>query len=65
MTHIGEDHTGGSANELLRFMESKGYRARARVINTHKKANDYIFVKIGFNEHVQLKDVITHSKGKR
>ena len=46
-------------DSLRRFMNEKGYTVRAKVIASNSRANDYIFVKKGFNEDINLPDVHT------
>ena len=48
-------------NTLKKFMAEKGYAVRAEVTDTKWAANDYIFVKKGFNEDVELPDIHTHN----
>ena len=48
-------------NTLKKFMAEKGYTVRAEVTDTKWAANDYIFVKKGFNEDVELPDIHTHN----
>ena len=48
-------------NTLKKFMAEKGYKVRAEVTDTKWAANDYIFVKKGFNEDVELPDIHTHN----
>ena len=49
-------------HSLRKFMEERGYKVRAEVTDTHWASNDYIFVKNGFNEDVELSSIHT-SKG--
>ena len=48
-------------NTLKEFMKEKGYIVRAEVTDTRWLANDYIFVKKGFNEDMELPDIHTHN----
>ena len=50
-------------HSLRKFMEGRGYKVRAEVTDTHWASNDYIFVKKGFNEDVELSSIHTR-KGK-
>ena len=52
--HINGDDDKYSLRD---FMEKKGYRVRAEVTDTNWRANDYIFVKKGFNEDIKLQDI--------
>ncbi|XP_059082225.1 protein Star-like [Tigriopus californicus] len=58
-TYIGNDAASGTLHELEIFMADKGYKLRAKVLNGKNYANDYIYVKNGFNEDVHLEDVVT------
>jgi hypothetical protein len=44
---------------LREFMEKKGYEVRATVVDGHWLANDFIFVKRGFNADVKLPNIKT------
>ena len=57
-SHV-KSKSNDAKSEIITFMESKGYVARAEVINKGGFANDIIFVQRGFNEDIQLKDSIT------
>ena len=46
-------------NSLQNFMIEKGYTVRAEITDGSGRANDYIFVKRGFNEDVKLPDIHT------
>ena len=46
-------------NSLRDFMNEKGYTVRAEITDTAWMANDYIFVKKGFSEDINLPDVHT------
>ena len=46
-------------NTLKKFMDKKGYSVRAEITDGNWRANDYIFVKKGFNEDVQLPNIHT------
>ena len=46
-------------NSLRNFMIEKGYTVRAEITDGNGRANDYIFVKRGFNEDVKLPDIHT------
>ena len=48
---------GHTPRELMDFMVRKGYRNRANVTTSWGTANDFIFVKNGYLEHVPLFDV--------
>ena len=46
-------------NSLRNFMTEKGYTVRAEITDGRSRANDYIFVKKGFNEDVKLPNIHT------
>ena len=46
-------------NSLRDFMTEKGYTVRAEITDGNWRANDYIFVKKGFNEHIKLPSIRT------
>ena len=46
-------------NSLRNFMTEKGYTVRAEITDGNWRANDYIFVKKGFNEHIKLPNIRT------
>ena len=46
-------------NSLRNFMNEKGYTVRAEITDGNYRANDYIFVKRGFNEDVKLPNIHT------
>ena len=46
-------------NTLRNFMNEKGYTVRAEITDGRSRANDYIFVKRGFNEDVKLPNIHT------
>ena len=48
-------------NSLRAFMSEKGYRVRAEVTDSTWRANDYIFVKKGFNEDIELPNIHTRN----
>ncbi len=50
---------GDSRHTLKRFMEARGYSLRATVVDGDWAANDYVFVKRGFNEEVRLPNIRT------
>lgn len=56
-THIGKQSGTGTKNELVTFMESKGYTVRATVTHLIDLAGDYIFVKEGFREDIKLESI--------
>ena len=46
--------------DLLRdFMNEKGYTVRAEITDSVWRANDYIFVRKGFNEDIKLPNIHT------
>ena len=51
---------GSDKKTLKKFMKEKGYTVRAEVI-AGGAANDYIFVKKGFNEDIELPDIHQHN----
>ena len=53
--HIGEPSTTGTQNELISFMEGKGYTVRAKVTHWSDLAGDYIFVKKGIQGRHQVR----------
>ncbi len=57
-THVGElDGKVSSKSQMVKFMKSKGYKVRAKVTHYNNLANDFIFVKRGFNEDVALENL--------
>ena len=46
-------------NSLRDFMTEKGYTVRAEITDGNWRANDYIFVKQGFNEDIKLPNIRT------
>ena len=46
-------------NSLRDFMTEKGYAVRAEITDGNSRANDYIFVKKGFNEDIKLPNIRT------
>lgn len=56
-THVGELSKSDSKDEMVELMKQNGYEVRAKVTNSGKLANDYIFVKKGFNLDVELKSI--------
>ena len=54
--HIDGDDDKHSLRE---FMNEKGYTVRAEITDTKWRANDYIFVKKGFNEDIELPNIHT------
>ena len=50
-------------NSLRDFMNEKGYTVRAEITDSAWRANDYIFVRKGFNEDIELPNIHTkHGK---
>ena len=56
-THVGELSSSDTTDEMVELMIKNGYEVRAKVTNSGKLANDYIFVKKGFNSDVELKSI--------
>ena len=54
-------HTDAYTQEIVDFMAEKGYTKRATVSSVPPLTfvNDHIFVKNGFKEHIELKDILT------
>ena len=50
---------GQDKNSLREFMTKKGYTVRSEVTDSTWWANDYLFVKKGFNEDVKLPNIHT------
>ena len=50
-------------NSLIDFMNEKGYTVRAEITDSSFRANDYLFVRKGFNEDIELPNIHTkHGK---
>ena len=48
--------------DLLRdFMNEKGYTVRAEITDSSFRANDYLFVRKGFNEDIELPNIHTEN----
>ena len=47
-------------NSLRDFMNEKGYTVRAEITHSLAMADDYLFVKKGFNEDIKLQNIHTN-----
>ena len=54
--HLDGDHDKSSMRD---FMTEKGYTVRSEITDSTWRANDYLFVKKGFMEDIQLPNIHT------